>query len=252
MLGLEPPIRSIAFERRRKERRSTQQQNHRCSRRRQYYDYMDVPSSMMSSPTDHPLNPIFPWEMKEAEARSAGHGYTDGGGGYHGGNNSINNAIHRHHPNNSTRRQSGLNHRPFLTVLLLVSLALAAGTFLDGGDHTNSTSSSSSSSTKVGKERGAFLPAASSKQEGIAQDMFQVYQTIKEDYQNRAFHPSQLHKWKVLNQKNKAKVSLLEHDSDPTCPYVKLEATIPASVATCWDFLSIQHWNESARRFTPI
>ena len=190
----------------------------------------------------NPLRPIFPWEIKEAEARhSKSHHNHDG--------THNNNTSHHRHPNNS--RRQGLNHRPFLAVLFLVTMALAAGTLLDGDSSSSTGSTSHSNATKTGKERGAFLPAASSKQEGIAEDMFQAYKKLEEDYHAKAFHPSNQQKWKELNRKGGAKVSILEHASDPTCPYVKMEAIIPAPVASCWNFLSIENWEKSMPKMDP-
>ena len=250
MLGLEPP-KMIAFQPRRKERRSSKQQpqaQRDYSRQRPLaFDYMEAPSSM----ANNPLRPIFPWEVEETHIRQ-------------NNNNNHNNHKHsnNHNSNSSNHRRQGLNHRPFLAVLFLVTLAFAAGTLLDGdgsnhndaNDNSNNSNSSSNnhSESKKGKERGKLLPAANSKQEGIAKEMFEAYQELQEDYHVKAFHPSHQQRWKKLNEKDGAKVSLLEHESDPSCPYVRMEAIIPTSVASCWDFLSIHNWDWSMPKMDPF
>ncbi|CAB9518643.1 expressed unknown protein [Seminavis robusta] len=143
--------------------------------------------------------------------------------------------------NNTRIQQVVLHHRPFLAILLLVTLALAAGTL--GDDETAPTR---------GKERGTPLPAFASKKEGIAQDMYQAYKQLEEEYHAKAFRPDNEHKWRVVNEKDGAKVSLLEHESDPTCPYVRMETLIPTSVASCWEFLKIENWGWSMPKMDPF
>ncbi|OEU09862.1 hypothetical protein FRACYDRAFT_220431, partial [Fragilariopsis cylindrus CCMP1102] len=79
----------------------------------------------------------------------------------------------------------------------------------------------------------------------------------------------QQQQWKVLttmnpnkNKKNTnddnesddeiIRVSMLEHPSDPLCPYVKMEAIIPKSVEKCWNFLSLDKWDETMPTMDPF
>jgi hypothetical protein len=80
----------------------------------------------------------------------------------------------------------------------------------------------------------------------------------------------QQQQWKVLttmdpNKNNKKynndndnnddeiiRVSMLEHPSDPLCPYVKMEAIIPKSVEKCWNFLSLDKWDETMPKMDPF
>ena len=47
-------------------------------------------------------------------------------------------------------------------------------------------------------------------------------------------------------------VSMLEHPSDPLCPYVKMETVIPIPVEKCWDFLSLDRWGETMPKMDPF
>merc|ERR1712238_325266 len=47
-------------------------------------------------------------------------------------------------------------------------------------------------------------------------------------------------------------VSMLEHPSDPLCPYVKMTAILPISVKKCWDFLSLDKWDETMPTMDPF
>eukprot|EP00751_Fragilariopsis_kerguelensis_P008368 CAMPEP_0170802354 /NCGR_PEP_ID=MMETSP0733-20121128/29214_1 /TAXON_ID=186038 /ORGANISM="Fragilariopsis kerguelensis, Strain L26-C5" /LENGTH=489 /DNA_ID=CAMNT_0011155507 /DNA_START=239 /DNA_END=1708 /DNA_ORIENTATION=+ len=47
-------------------------------------------------------------------------------------------------------------------------------------------------------------------------------------------------------------VSMLEHPSDPLCPYVKMTAILPISVKKCWDFLSLDKWDKTMPTMDPF
>lgn len=95
-----------------------------------------------------------------------------------------------------------------------------------------------------GPQRGRHLPTPLS-----GRDVYRAYQDLKEEY-TRVLDSK---KWKVLSQKpDGTSVSLLTHPNDPTCPYVRLTATVPGiSVADCWDYLRIDNWPESMPRMNP-
>lgn len=79
-------------------------------------------------------------------------------------------------------------------------------------------------------------------------ELLQIYKDLQTEYQEKAFHSDQ---WKVLNNKDGVEVSLLEHPSDPTCPYVRMKAVVPASVQDCWNFLLISEWDRTMPKMDP-
>jgi START domain len=93
-------------------------------------------------------------------------------------------------------------------------------------------------------------------------DLLQAYREIQSDYRQKAFHS--LHEWKILstlNPNNKSddkkddeiiQVSMMEHPSDPLCPYVKMEAVLPVSVQECWNFLLLDRWDETMPKMDPF
>ena len=82
-----------------------------------------------------------------------------------------------------------------------------------------------------------------------ADDLYNAYQEIQNDYHSKAFSSSQ--PWKILSQKEGVEVSLLETD-DPTCPMVRLKGIIPASVKHCWDFLLLENWEKNMHKVDPF
>lgn len=154
--------------------------------------------------------------------------------------------------------------RPLLALLCFITLALTAGAFIDQGDgHQKQGGVSEQSGSEKGatqkratphikKQRGKLLPAAEERKEGIAKDMYNVYRELEEEYHEKAFRPENEQKWKVLNEKDGVQVSLLEHESDPTCPYVRMEAVLPSSVQECWEFLSIPNWHITMPKMDPF
>jgi len=193
---------------------------------------MEIPSSMNTQKNSS--RPIYPWEMESTVDRKSNH--------------------HQNQypcPTKNQRQQRPLmNHRlVLLSFICLVTLAFAAGTLLDGNSHATN---------EKGKERGKHIPAATNSSSSnnhkskIAQVMLKVYQELEHEFYTKAFHESNQKQWKVLNEKHGAKVSLLDHPSDPTCPYVKMEITIPVSAAMCWEFLSIRNWDWSMTKMDPF
>jgi hypothetical protein len=45
---------------------------------------------------------------------------------------------------------------------------------------------------------------------------------------------------------------MMEHPSDPLCPYVKMEAILPVSVQDCWNFLLLDRWDETMPKMDPF
>jgi hypothetical protein len=153
---------------------------------------------------------------------------------------------------------------------------------------SRSTSSSGTSNSSAGNklQRGKVL-----EKEFNEYDLLRAYREIQSEYRNKAFgdeyysnndgegeetsssssqQQQQQQQWKVLttmdpNKNNKKynnnndnnddeiiRVSMLEHPSDPLCPYVKMEAIIPKSVEKCWNFLSLDKWDETMPKMDPF
>ncbi|KAG7343909.1 hypothetical protein IV203_021917 [Nitzschia inconspicua] len=96
-------------------------------------------------------------------------------------------------------------------------------------------------------------------------DLLQAYREIQSEYRQKAFNSP--NDWKVLSTLNPNKgsrnnqngkddeiiqVSLMEHPSDPLCPYVKMEAVLPVSVKECWNFLLLDRWDETMPKMDPF
>ena len=145
--------------------------------------------------------------------------------------------------------------------------------------HTTSSSTSSTSTTTT-KRRGKIL-----RQQFDESDLLRAYYEIKNEYRTKAFGGSDNSKtkeqqgWKVLATINPNKkgnhnnhrhtttstaedadnyddetitVSMLEHASDPLCPYVKMTAILPVPVEECWDFLSLEKWETNMPKMDPF
>jgi hypothetical protein len=94
------------------------------------------------------------------------------------------------------------------------------------------------SERNVVPERGQWIP------DGFhPQDLYQAYAEIQRDYEEKAFHRSA--DWVVLRKDQDVTVSLLRHESDPTCPYVKMQGIIPVPVKDCWEFLRVDDWDRT-------
>lgn len=92
-------------------------------------------------------------------------------------------------------------------------------------------------------------------------DLHRAYEEVKNEYLEKAFGNDTA--WKLLatlnpNKKKNddddetIKVSIMEHPSDPLCPYVKMETILPIPVKDCWDFLSLDKWDETMPKMDPF
>jgi hypothetical protein len=98
---------------------------------------------------------------------------------------------------------------------------------------------------RAGLERGKVIGSAVA-----ADDLYKAYKEIQQDYHEKAFSPNQ--PWKILNQKDGVEIAMLQHASDPTCPYVRMTAVMPTSVQHCWNFLKLDHWDETMPKMDPF
>ena len=83
------------------------------------------------------------------------------------------------------------------------------------------------------------------------QDLYLAYKEIQSEYHQKAFGASSNH-WRLLNKRDDVEVHLMEHPSDPGCPYVKMSAIFPTSVEDCWNFLKLEHWDQSMPKMDPF
>mmetsp|Transcript_17154 Transcript_17154/g.39621 ORF Transcript_17154/g.39621 Transcript_17154/m.39621 type:complete len:412 (+) Transcript_17154:122-1357(+) len=160
------------------------------------------------------------------------------------------------------------------------STSVLHGTFRNSESGNRSGDRSGDESNSIGKtcgkRRGKML-----EEQFDELDLLQAYEEIKSEYHEKAFGGSafpdigglpagDLKHWKLLatmnpNKKNKKhretsekddeeiiRVFMLEHPSDPLCPYVKMETVIPMPVEKCWDFLSLDRWDETMPKMDPF
>ena len=95
-------------------------------------------------------------------------------------------------------------------------------------------------------ERGKVLPYPFE-----AEQCYRVYKELQQDYHSKAFHDEDNH-WKTLVDRDGVQVGMLPRTSDPTCPYVRMQAVIPVSVERCWDFLSVANWDRTMPMMDPF
>ena len=45
---------------------------------------------------------------------------------------------------------------------------------------------------------------------------------------------------------------MLQHEDDPTCPYVRMQAVLPVPVQDCWEFLRVANWDRTMPIMDPF
>ena len=64
-----------------------------------------------------------------------------------------------------------------------------------------------------------------------ASELAKAYQAMKSEYASLALHPTSNTNWQVLSSHSDGStVSLLEHPTDPSCPYVRMVSTMPGTI----------------------
>ncbi len=62
-----------------------------------------------------------------------------------------------------------------------------------------------------------------------------AYEQIKTEYASLALHPTSNTNWQVLSSHaDGSAVSLLEHPTDPSCPYVRMTSVMPGTIQDVW------------------
>ena len=105
----------------------------------------------------------------------------------------------------------------------------------------------SSSTIQHTPKRGKFIGS-----DYDARDLYSAYKEIQSEYHEKAFSKASQTEWKILENRDGAEVSMMEHPSDPNCPYVRMTIIIPTEVQECWDFLSLKNWEESMPDMDPF
>ena len=86
-----------------------------------------------------------------------------------------------------------------------------------------------------------------------ASHLAQAYQDIKTEYANLAIHSSNSHNWQILSQHaDGSTVSLLEHPTDISCPYVRMTSIMPSTIQEVWNFLDLSNWDTSMPKMDPF
>jgi hypothetical protein len=83
-------------------------------------------------------------------------------------------------------------------------------------------------------------------------DLYRAYKEIESNYHNIAFAENTQHLWRILVNKDDIEVSLMDHQDDPSCPYVRLKVEIDVPVEDCWEFLSLSNWDKTMPKMDPF
>jgi len=84
-------------------------------------------------------------------------------------------------------------------------------------------------------------------------ELYDAYINIREDYRTKAMAKSYADRWKVLKETNDGiQVSMMNHPSDPTCPYIRMVATMPGAITDVWDLLDLSNWAETMPKIDPF
>lgn len=84
-------------------------------------------------------------------------------------------------------------------------------------------------------------------------ELFEAYRQIREEYHTKAMSKDYIEKWNILKETDDGvQIGMLQHPSDPTCPYVRMVADMPGEVNDVWDFLELDNWEESMPKMDPF
>ena len=68
-----------------------------------------------------------------------------------------------------------------------------------------------------------------------------------------ALHPTSNTNWQLLSSHSDgSEVSLLEHPTDLSCPYVRMTSVMPGSIQQVWDFLDLKNWETTMPKMDPF
>ena len=93
------------------------------------------------------------------------------------------------------------------------------------------------------------------------EELYNAYLSIRNEYNEKAFLCDGTNNkqskncggsWKILKSKDGIEVSMLQHPSDPSCPYVRMVATLPGKLEDVWNFLSLDNWERTMPKMDPF
>ena len=100
----------------------------------------------------------------------------------------------------------------------------------------------------VGVERGKIISASIT-----AQELYQAYAELRNEYNEIAFDSGSDSQWKIIKKtKDDIEISLLEHQLDASCPYVRMRATVDGSIEDVWGFLELKNWEKYMPKMDPF
>ena len=87
-----------------------------------------------------------------------------------------------------------------------------------------------------------------------AEELYEAYQDIKEDYRRRAMSDEYADKWDILKSSanGDTAISMLHHPDDANCPYVRMRAVMPGTIEDVWSFLELDNWSETMPTMDPF
>jgi len=86
-----------------------------------------------------------------------------------------------------------------------------------------------------------------------AEELHNAYEEIRDDYDRVAFHPSSAKKWSIIKStKDDIEISILEHENERECPYVRMVANVTGSKEDVWDFLELDNWEQYMPKMDPL
>lgn len=100
-----------------------------------------------------------------------------------------------------------------------------------------------------------------------AEELYEAYKSIRDEYDEKAFQCDTENNinnggvsvascddgWKILKQtEDGVEVAMLQHPSDPACPYVRMSAVMPGTLTDVWNFLALENWDTSMPKMDPF
>ena len=93
-----------------------------------------------------------------------------------------------------------------------------------------------------------------------AKELYEAYSQIKNEYEERAFTVADEEScgstgacWRILKEtSDDIQIAMLQHPSDPSCPYVRMRAVMPGTVQDVWDFLALSNWERTMPKMDPF
>jgi hypothetical protein len=103
-------------------------------------------------------------------------------------------------------------------------------------------------------DQGAIQRGKPISHEVKAEELYMAYQDIREEYKQRATSEEYADKWDILraSANGDTVISMLQHPDDASCPYVRMQATLPGDRQDVWSFLELDNWSETMPKMDPF